>query len=41
VLTIPAQATQQLAIDIALPISLMIILLGIVALISMRVNCGQ
>src|SRR6185503_5323271 len=38
VLTIPAQATQQLAIDIALPISLMIILLGIVALISMRVN---
>jgi PAS domain S-box-containing protein len=38
VLTIPAQATQQLAIDIALPISLMIILLGIIALISMRVN---
>ncbi len=38
VLTIPAQATQQLAIDIALPISLMIILLGIVALIFMRVN---
>ena len=37
-LTIPAQATQQLAIDIALPISLMIILLGLVALISMRVN---
>jgi signal transduction histidine kinase/HAMP domain-containing protein len=38
VLTVPAQATQQLAIDIALPISLMIILLGLVALISMRVN---
>jgi len=38
VLTIPAQATQQLAIDIALPISLMIILLGLVALIFMRVN---
>ncbi|MCI0554352.1 MAG: ATP-binding protein [Anaerolineae bacterium] len=38
VLTIPAQAAQQLAINIALPISLMIILLGIVALISMRVN---
>ena len=38
VLTIPAQATQQLAINIALPISLMIILLGIIALISMRVN---
>ena len=38
VLTVPARATQQLAIDIALPISLMIILLGVVALISMRVN---
>jgi PAS domain S-box-containing protein len=38
VLTIPAQETQQLAIDIALPISLMIILLGLIALISMRVN---
>lgn len=38
VLTIPAQATQQLAIDIALPISLMIILLGLIALISMSAN---
>ena len=38
VLTIPAQETQQLAINIALPISLMIILLGLVALISLRVN---
>jgi PAS domain S-box-containing protein len=38
VLSIPAQATQQLAIDIALPISLMILLLGIVALIFLRVN---
>ena len=38
VLTIPAQESQQLAIDIALPISLMIILLGLIALISMRVN---
>jgi len=38
VLTIPAQATQQLAIDIALPISLMIVLLGLVALTFMRVN---
>jgi HAMP domain-containing protein len=38
VLTIPAQATQQLAINIALPISLMIILLGLIALITMRVN---
>ena len=37
-MTIPAQATQQLAIDIALPISLMIVLLGLVALIFMRVN---
>lgn len=38
VLSVPAQATQQLAIDIALPISLMIILLGIVALVFLRVN---
>ncbi|HEX6268853.1 MAG TPA: ATP-binding protein [Anaerolineales bacterium] len=38
VLTIPAQETQQLAIDIALPLSLMIILLGLIALVSMRVN---
>ncbi|RPJ18098.1 MAG: HAMP domain-containing protein, partial [Chloroflexi bacterium] len=38
VLTIPARETQQLAINIALPISLMIILLGLVALISLRVN---
>jgi signal transduction histidine kinase/HAMP domain-containing protein len=38
VLTIPAQETQQLAINIALPISLMIILLGLFALISLRVN---
>ena len=38
VLSIPAQATQQLAIDIALPISLMIILLGLVALVFLRVN---
>jgi PAS domain S-box-containing protein len=38
VLTIPAQETQQLAINIALPISLMIILLGLIALISLRVN---
>ena len=37
-LTIPAQETQQLAIDIAFPISLMIILLGLAALISLRVN---
>src|SRR5574339_546472 len=38
VLSIPAQETQQLAINIALPISVMIILLGLFALISLRVN---
>lgn len=38
VLSIPAQEAQQLAINIALPISLMIILLGLIALISLRVN---
>jgi len=38
VLTIPAQETQQLAIDIALPVSLMIILLGLIALIFLTVN---
>ena len=38
VLTVPAQAAQQLAIDIALPISLMIVLFGLIALIFMRVN---
>ncbi len=38
VLTIPAQETQQVAIDIAFPISLMIVLLGLVALISLRVS---
>jgi PAS domain S-box-containing protein len=37
-LAIPAQETQQLAIDIALPISLMIILLGLIALISLRAS---
>jgi signal transduction histidine kinase/HAMP domain-containing protein len=38
VLTIPAQATQQLALDIALPISLMIVFLGLIALVFLRVN---
>jgi len=38
VLTIPAQETQQIAINIALPISLMMMLLGLIALISLRVN---
>ncbi len=37
-LTIPAQETQQVAIDIALPISLMIILLGLIALFSLRMS---
>jgi signal transduction histidine kinase/HAMP domain-containing protein len=38
VLKIPAQETQQIAINIAWPISLMIIVLGLIALISLRVN---
>ena len=38
VLTIPAQETQQIAIDIAWPISVMIILLGLFALISLRLS---
>ena len=38
VLTIPAQATQQLALDIALPISLMIVFLGLIALVFLRVS---
>ena len=37
-LTISAQAAQQLAIDIALPISVMIILLGMIALFSLRLS---
>ncbi len=38
VLTVPAQQTQQIAIEIAWPISVMIILLGIFALISLRLS---
>ncbi len=38
VLTVPAQETQKIAIEIALPISLMIILLGIFALVSLRLS---
>ena len=38
VLMIPAQAAQQLALDIALPISLMIVFLGLIALVFMRVS---
>ena len=37
-LTIPAQESQQVAINIALPISIMIILLGVVALVSLRLS---
>ena len=38
VLTVPAQETQQIAIEIALPISVMIILLGLFALVSLRLS---
>jgi HAMP domain-containing protein len=37
-LTVPAQEAQQLAIDIALPISVMIVLLGLIALVSLRLS---
>jgi signal transduction histidine kinase len=38
VLTVPAQKAQQLALNIALPLSLMIIVLAFVAMISLRVG---
>lgn len=38
VLTVPAQETQQIAIQIALPISIMIVLLGVFALVSLRLS---
>ncbi len=38
VLTIPAQQAQQLALNIAMPLSIMIILLALLALISLRVG---
>ncbi len=38
VLNVPAQETQQIAIEIALPISIMIILLGLIALFSLRLS---
>ena len=38
VLTVPAQETQQIAIQIALPISILIILLGLFALVSLRLS---
>jgi len=37
-LTVPAQEAQRLAIEIALPISVMIILLGVIALVSLRLS---
>jgi signal transduction histidine kinase/HAMP domain-containing protein len=37
-LTVPVQEAQLLAIEIALPISVMIILLGVIALISLRLS---
>jgi len=38
VLTVPAQQAQQLALNIAMPLSVMILVLALVALISMRVG---
>lgn len=38
VLTIPAQQAQQLALNIAMPLSVMIILLALVALVSLRLG---
>ncbi len=38
VLTIPAQQAQQLALNIAMPLSLMIIFLALVAMVSLRVG---
>ena len=38
VLTVPAQQTQQLALDIAMPLFMMILILAVVALISLRVG---
>ena len=38
VLTVPAQETQQIAIQIALPISIMIIVLGLFALFTLRLS---
>src|SRR5258706_11014283 len=40
VLIIPAQQAQQLALNIALPLSLMIIFLALIALVSLRVALG-
>jgi len=40
VLSVPAQQAQQIALDIAMPLSLMIILLALAAMISLRVGLG-
>ena len=36
VLTVPAQRAQQLALNIAMPLALMIIVLSLIALVSLR-----
>lgn len=38
VLTVPAQETQQLALEIALPLSVMLVILALFALVSLRVG---
>jgi len=38
VLSVPAQVTQQLALDIALPIALLILVLGAIALLALRLS---
>ena len=38
VLTVPAQETQQLALEIALPLSGMLVVLALFALVSLRVG---
>ncbi|MBK8422177.1 ATP-binding protein [Candidatus Villigracilis saccharophilus] len=40
VLSVPAQQAQQIALDIAMPLSLMIIFLSLAAMISLRVGLG-
>ncbi len=37
VLTVPAREAQQLALDIALPLSIMILLLAVIAMVSLRI----
>ena len=38
VVSVPAQAAQQIAIDIALPIALLILVLGVIALVALRAS---